>query len=131
MNENDNNKNCFDIFDDTSPRRKNSTIQILYDYEKHYMDLVKKYKEEIKFISDLLSEVRKEQILFYEEILPKITKKLKEDEGIDKEMEKVWLNRLTINIDRSFTLSETLINNYAIKKIDEFKNAVKEKLRDI
>ena len=35
------------------------------------------------------------------------------------------------NTDRSFKLSETLINDFAIKKLDEFKTAVKEKLKNL
>ena len=46
-------------------------------------------------------------------------------------MRDVWLKRLTTNIDRSFGLSETLINDYATKSIDEFKTAVNEKLQKL
>ena len=35
--------NCFSEFDDVSPKRKNPSIQVLYDYEKHYMELGRKY----------------------------------------------------------------------------------------
>lgn len=132
MAENKKTGNCFDEFKDISPRKKDPSIQVLYDYEKHYMELIRKYSTEIKFIADMLSDFRKEQEQFYNETLPKIKEKLSQDSvGVDEEMKKVWLKRLTMNIDRSFGLSETLINGYATKSIEEFKAAVNEKLKDL
>lgn len=131
MAENKSAGNCFDEFKDISPKRKDPTIQVLYEYEKHYLEMVRKYSQEIKFIEDMLSDFRREQETFYSNTLPDIINKLNQEGGVDKEMKKVWLNRLTTNIERSFTLSETLINDYATKNIDEFKVAVNEKLRSI
>lgn len=123
--------NCFDEFDDVSPKRKNPSIQVLYDYEKHYMELVRKFSPEITMIAGMLSDFRNEQEQFYKEVLPQIIDKLNNDAGVDAEMRNIWLKRLTTNIDRSFGLSETLINDYATKSIDEFKSAVNEKLRKL
>lgn len=123
--------NCFREFDDMSPKRKEPSVQVLYEYEKHYMEMVKKYSQEIKFINDMLRDLRQEQITFYGEILLKVENKLNEDKGIDDEMRKIWLNRLSRNIHRSFELSEILIHNYVTKKIDEFKTVVDKKLREL
>lgn len=123
--------NCFQEFDDISPKKKDPSIQVLYDYEKHYMELVRKYGSEISMIANMLSAFRTEQEQFYEEILPAIISKLNQDAGIDEEMKNIWLKRLTTNVDRSFGLSETLINDYTTKNIEEFKAAVNEKLRKL
>lgn len=123
--------NCFDEFNDISQKKKDPTIQVLYEYEKHYLEMLKKYSNEIRFIQDMLVRFRNEQELFYHKLLPDISKKLSEDTGIDDEMKKKWLNRLVTNIERSFNLSERLINDYAIKSLDEFKQAVDEKLHRI
>lgn len=123
--------NCFDEFKDIPQKRKDPTIQVLYEYEKHYLEMIKKYSEEIKFIQDMLVEFREEQETFYDNVLPDIIDKLKRDDGIDEEMKKIWLERLSTNIERSFKLSETLINDYATKSLDEFKQAVNEKLHGI
>lgn len=53
--------NCFHEFDDIAPKRKEPSIQVLYDYEKHYMELVRKYHPEITMITEMLSDFRKEQ----------------------------------------------------------------------
>ena len=117
-------------FNDDTPRKKDPTIQVLFDYEKHYMDLVRKYSNEIKFIEDMLSDYRQEQIKFYAETLPKL-KKINEDFGIDEEMKRTWLSRLTNNMDKSFQMSDTLINEFVTKKLQEFKDDVNEKLRGL
>lgn len=122
---------CFQEFDDTNPKKKNPTIQVLYDYEKHYMELVRKYSSEISMIADMLRDFREEQEMFYKEILPEIVAKLNQDIGVEEEMRNVWLKRLTTNIDRSFGLSEELINDYTTKSINEFKMAVNEKLKSL
>ena len=51
--------------------------------------------------------------------------------GVDEEMKRVWLSRLATNVERSFELSETLINDYATKSLDEFKKAVNDKIRNL
>ena len=126
-----NTSNCFGVFDDISPERKEPIIQALYDYEKHYLEMLNKYSSEIEFIQDMLHDFREEQTRFYEESLPNIAEKLENDEGIDDEMKRIWLNRLSSNMERSFNLSESLINDYAIKNLEEFKMAVNEKMRNI
>ena len=124
-------ENCFKVFDDTSPKKKDPTIQILYEYEKHYLEMIRKYGDEITFIKDLLREYREEYTSFYEKTLPEIKRKLDEDMGDDEEMKRVWLSRLATNVERSFELSETLINDYATKSLDEFKKAVNDKIRNL
>lgn len=123
--------NCFDEFKDIPQKRKDPTIQVLYEYEKHYLEMIKKYSEEIKFIQDMLVGFREEQETFYYKVLPDIIDKLNRDDGVDEEMKRIWLRRLSTNIERSFNLSETLINDYATKSLDEFKQAVNEKLHSI
>lgn len=115
-------------FEDIPVSKKDKSIQVLYDYEKHYMDLVRKYSSEIEFVSKQLVEFRKEQKEFYDIVLPKIIAKLNGEKAIDDDTRKVWMKRFVDNMDKSFSLSETLINDYVVKTIDEFKNEVKEKL---
>lgn len=123
--------NCFGEFEDVSPKRKEPTIQVLYEYEKHYLEMLRKYSNEIEFIQKMLSNFREEQAKFYHQVLPDIEDKLKGDEAINDEMRRIWIDRLVANMDRSFNLSESLINDYAVKNLDEFKTAVNEKMRNI
>lgn len=124
-------ENCFREFDDGNPGKKDPSIHVLFEYEKHYMELVREYSNEIKFIADMLAALRTEQTEFYEKTLPKISRSMTEDQSVDDGMKKIWLNRLSQNLDRSFLISEKLINDYATKSVDEFKKAVDEKLKSI
>lgn len=121
----------FDAFKEDVPKaRQNITIQTLYEYEKHYMKLVEEYKDEISFIENMLSDYRQEQVKFFKEDIPAIHKKFQE-EHVDENMEDIWLKRLADNMERSFSISEKLITNYSTKKIEEFKEAVNEKLHSL
>ena len=121
-------KNCFDVFADIAPQKRDLTVQVLYEYEKYYMDLVRKYRPEIQLLKELLEQLRTEQVAFYSDQLPTITRKLEEDAGIDETARREWLNRLTQNMDRSLELSTELIRGYMLKDIEEFRAAVREKL---
>lgn len=120
-------EDAFSIFEDVTPSKQEPTIQVLYDYEKHYMNLVRRYKEEILFMENMLKDYRTEQVNFFKEQIPSINQKLN-IEHIDAEMKELWLKRLEENMNRSFAISEQLITNYTTKKISEFKEAVNEKL---
>ena len=120
--------NCFSEFEDIATKKRDIPIQVLYDYEKHYMELLKKHSTEITMIYNMLKEFRDEQKTFYGTVLPNIIQKLEEDDGIDSKIKSVQVEQLTANMERSFSLSESLINEFAIKNINQFKNAVNEKL---
>ena len=118
------------MFEDISPRKQEPTLQVLYDYEKHYMELIRQHKHEIIFIENMLRDYRQENIDFFNNQLSQISQKL-DAEHIDKDMKIAWLKRLEENMNRSFAISEKLITDYTTKKLDEFKTIASEKLRSI
>lgn len=120
-------ENCWSIFGD-APQKKEESLQALFDYEQHYMELVKKHSPEITMIATMLEDLRKEQTEFYMHTLSEIKEKLKQDPAISNEMRELWLNRLMDNMNRSFELSEKLLTNYMTKKVEEFKIAAAKKL---
>lgn len=124
------NNDAFSMFEDISPRKQEPTLQALYDYEKHYMELIRQHKNEIVFIENMLKDYRQENIDFFNNQLSKISQKL-DAEHIDKDMKNAWLKRLEENMNRSFAISEKLITDYTTKKLDEFKTIANEKLRSI
>ena len=124
------NNDAFSMFEDISPRKQEPTLQVLYDYEKHYMELIKQHKNEIVFIENMLKDYRQENIDFFNNQLSRISQKL-DAEHINKDMKNAWLKRLEENMNRSFAVSEKLITDYTTKKLDEFKTIANEKLRSI
>lgn len=124
------NNDAFSMFEDISPKKQEPTLQVLYDYEKHYMELIRQHKNEIVFIENMLKDYRQENIDFFNNQLSRISQKL-DAEHIDKDMKNAWLKRLEENMNRSFAISEKLITDYTTKKLDEFKTIANEKLRSI
>ena len=62
--------NAFEVFNDDSPKDGQTSAKLLYDYEKHYMQLLTTHKNDIEFIATLLKNLRSEQ----NESTEKITK---------------------------------------------------------
>ena len=119
-------RSVFDVFNKTSPKRENSSLQTLYDYERHYMELVKHYRGEIEFINQLHTQHEQEVKSFYQNDLPTIQRKLM-SEPIDSEVRNEWLRHLEHHVHKSFEMSEIFINVLTTKKIEEFNAAIREK----
>lgn len=49
--------------------RSKNELQILFEYENHYLELIKEYKEEIKFSASLQEDLRRERSQFFTQIL--------------------------------------------------------------
>ena len=118
---------AFDKFHKVSTQKENPELQTLYDYEKHYMDLVKKYKPEIEFINGLQVEHTQEVKKFYSQDLPAIQEKLAK-EPIDEETKNEWLKHLEAHISKSFDMSEHFIWTLTTKKVEEFNRAIRDKI---
>lgn len=120
-------RSAFDVFHNSSPKKENPGLQNLYDYEKFYMELVKRYRGEIDFINQLHEKHAQEVKNFYQNDLPAIQEKLSA-EPIDEEVRREWLKNLESHISKSFDMSEHFIWTLTTKKIEEFDRAIKEKI---
>lgn len=117
-------------FDDDSPKIKNTEIEQIYENQRHYLKLIKNYKEEIKFIYELQKNLRDEQIKFCDEIFPAISEKFEKNIAIDEEIKKMCLQDLYENMQRSFSLSDSIITAFITKKLEEFDQEVKKILNE-
>lgn len=119
---------AFDEFKDIIPiQKQNPNAQALYEYEKHYMELLAKHKEEIKFIEDLISQIRIEQDDFWTKTFINISKTL-DEAHIDSDVKAIWLKHIEENMQRSFEMSMKIVDNYMVKNIEQFKSALRKKL---
>lgn len=119
-------RSVFDVFG-KSPKNENKNLQTLYDYEKHYMELVKRYRGEIEFINQLHDRHTQEVKNFYKNDLPEIQQKLSA-EPIDDNIREEWLKNLEKHISKSFDMSEHFIWTLTTKKVEEFNRAIREKI---
>ncbi|MDR2570853.1 MAG: hypothetical protein LBD23_11260 [Oscillospiraceae bacterium] len=121
-------RNAFGEFYGLPPNRvKNENIEELYNYEKHYMELIRLHKDEISFINGLLIEFRRERVEFFEIKIHGISESL-DKHSIDEPTKKRWLSELVDCMNRSFEVSESLITNYLTKDLEDFKKNIEERL---
>lgn len=120
--------NCFDEIRSVSLPKKDLSIQTMFACEKHYMELLRKYKDEINFLDEKMRQLREEQTEFRLKIVPSVRRQLEEDEGIDAQTAHTWLQHYVESMERSFTMSETLLEDFSVMKREEFTAAVRDKL---
>lgn len=118
---------AFEVFKDDSPKDGQPSTKLLFEYEKHYMQLLTAHRNDIEFISALLQELRSEQNESTERIA-ELDKKL-DEQGVDEDVKNIWLKHLAENLNRSFQLSNELISHYIIMDDDTFKAELQKRLK--
>ena len=83
---------------------RDKKLQILYNHEKHLLDILKEYKEEIKFAASLQAEIRKEESTFFASTLKEVCNSLKETQ-IDPKYQTQWIFDLVSSYTSSLKLS--------------------------
>ena len=123
-------RGVLDIFgnDDDARRPKDPTLEMLCEYEKHFMALLRSHQKEIEFLDNKLRSYREEQKKFFSEDLPAIRRKMTEDH-IDEHIQKEWMLALERSMQRSFDESHKLLSSFAVKKLEEFRFAMENKLK--
>lgn len=99
-------------------------LEVLYNFEKNYLDLVKEYKEEIKFASTLQEDLRKERAKFFSETLKEVSATLSESQ-VDGEVASKWLKELVDSYTKSLNLSGSLIEEHTLDTIGKIRSEAK------
>lgn len=89
-------------------KKRKIDLTILFEYEKHYLDLIKDYKEEIKFANAIQEDLRKERAKFFSENLKEVSKTLTETK-VDNEVASKWIQELVDSYTKSLDLSNDLV----------------------
>lgn len=95
-------------------------LQLLYEYEEHYLTLIKNFKEEIKFASSLQEDLRKERANFFSATLREVYATLQAT-GVGREMETLWLQKLVASYTESLDLSAELAKENTLTRVSELK----------
>lgn len=110
------------------PEKSFDKAETILAYEESYMKLLKRYKDEIDHIEMMMKELREERTDFYLNKLPAIRQELENDD-VSIENRSKWIEEVQANVERSFKISEQLIDHYVTKNLDEFKQALQQNLR--
>lgn len=100
-------------------------LDLLFEYEKHYLSLIKEYKEEIKFASSLQEDLRKERANFFSATLREVYATLQSTK-VGPEMETLWLQKLVSSYTESLDLSAELAKENTLSRVSELKEESKE-----
>jgi len=105
-------------------------LKVLYEYEKNYLELIKAYKEEIKFAATLQEDLRKERTKFFSESLKEVSTTLKESQ-VDSNVASIWIKELVNSYTKSLDLSSGLIEEHTIDMIGEIRQKAKQESEKI
>lgn len=105
-------------------------LDILFEYEKHYLSLIKEYKEEIKFASSLQEDLRKERANFFSATLREVYATLQATK-VGPEIESMWLEKLVSSYTDSLDLSAELVKENTLSRVSELKEETIESKEEI
>lgn len=113
-----------ELSDYISLERLKNKLDVLYNFEKNYLELVKEYKEEIKFASTLQEDLRKERSKFFSETLKEVSGTLSESQ-VDQSVASKWLKELVDSYTKSLDLSSSLIEEHTLDTIGKIRSEAK------
>jgi len=105
-------------------------LEILYDYEKKYLELTKAYKEEIKFAATLQEDTRKERSKFFSEVLQDVHKTL-ENVKMDKKATDLWISELVTSYTKSLDISSELAKDHVLDMMGILRDSSRESINKI
>lgn len=91
-----------------------SKLELLYKYEAHYLELIKNYKEEIKFANTMQEDLRRERSQFFTQTLKEVIQTMKVAE-VDKDVSAKWVEDLVASYTKSIDLSGDLAKTHVIE----------------
>lgn len=100
-------------------------LDILYQHEKNYLNLIKEFKEEIKFISSMQEDIRKERARFFSDTLKEVTEALGSAK-VSEDVTRQWLKDLVGTYTKSLDLSAGLIEEHTADTIGELKKQAQD-----
>ncbi len=115
----------FNQFSPVNPGYKTEKLDVLIAYEELYMKLLRNYKAEIAEIQNMMHELRQEREDFYSTKLPMIEQSIRDDEVLSDTAKENWIMELRANVEKSFSISETLISHYVTSNLEEFKRKMR------
>lgn len=102
-------------------------LDLLYQYEKHYLELIKEYKEEIKFAGSMQEDLRRERSQFFTQTLREVVQTLQAQE-IDKKVASQWIEELVASYTKSIDLSSDLAKTHVVQVLSIFKEEAKQEV---
>ncbi len=104
-------------------------LELLYNHESHYLELIKNYKEEIKFANTLQEDLRRERSQFFTQTLKEVIQTMKSAE-VDASISAKWVEDLVANYTKSIDLSGDLARTHVIEILSMINSEAKKGASD-
>ena len=104
-------------------------LNIYWEFEKHYLDVLKEYKEELKFVASMQEDLRKERAKFFGETLKVVSNTLKETQ-VSAEIQSRWIAELVSSYTQSLDLSDNLIQEKTAQSLENIKKEVEQTVKN-
>lgn len=91
-------------------------LEVLYEYEKKHLDLLKEYKEELKFARTLQEDIRRERSHFFAQTLKEVSSTLQQAQ-VDNTVAAEWIQELVRSYTASLDVSDELVRTAAIERL--------------
>lgn len=95
-------------------------LETLFFYEKNYLELIKEYKEEIKFASTLQEDLRKERAKFFSSVLDEVSSTLKNSQ-VDEKVASSWIIELVKSYTGSLDCSANMVSENTLDSISSLR----------
>ncbi|WP_423193197.1 hypothetical protein [Cupriavidus sp. H18C2] len=119
-----------DVEKTIAPESLKSALQVRFEYEKHYLGLLKEHKEEIKFAASLQEDLRKERAKFFAETLREVAQTLR-DADVAGDVASGWLEELVDSYTASLNLSSGLAEDKVIDTIGKMREGTRAEMTKI
>tara|TARA_R100000789_G_scaffold95873_1_gene96785 strand:- start:588 stop:1130 length:543 start_codon:yes stop_codon:yes gene_type:complete len=100
-------------------------LKILFSYQQNYLNLIREFKEEIKFLNTTQEDLRKERSKFFSNTLEEVNESLKKS-SIDEKLTQQWTQQLVDSYTDSLDTSSELVRTKVMETVEEMKNKSEE-----
>jgi len=105
-------------------------LQLLFEYERNYLSLIKEFKEEIKFVGSLQEDLRKERAKFFSDTLQEVSSALK-DSQVASEVASQWIQELVKTYTKSLDVSSGLVEEHTFDTIGDIRRQAKGEINTL
>jgi len=105
-------------------------LQTIFEYEQHYLELIKAYKEEIKFANTVQEDVRRERSQFFTQTLKEVIATLN-SEQVDSTTASKWIYELVESYTKSLDLSSDLAKTQVVDLLGKLKEKSKRDINTV
>lgn len=85
-------------------------LDLLFQYERNYLSLIKEFKEEIKFAATIQEDLRKERAKFFSEVLDDVSATMKKSQ-VSEQVADQWIKELVASYTKSLDVSSDLLSD--------------------